>query len=83
MNYSFSNFYFYKVIECEFKKMLDIPGVSLFINRIENDAKVSRETLSMMENKLEKMVAQILPEVSLDVVAFACTSASMVIGPEK
>ena len=52
----------------------------MYHSRIRNEVQVTRETLSAMKERLEDAVSKILPGMPLDVVAFACTSASMVIG---
>jgi len=72
------------VIEGEFSKIIQqIPGVTLHHSRIRNETHVTRETLSAMEERLEEAVSLILPNISLDVIAYGCTSASMVIGPKR
>ena len=60
-----------------------IPGISLYHNRIKNDVKVTRETLAAMEGRIADTAGMILPGMPLDVLAFGCTSASMVIGPSR
>ncbi|MEP7020970.1 MAG: aspartate/glutamate racemase family protein [Pseudonocardiales bacterium] len=47
-----------------------------------NDDQITPETLRAMEPRLRESAAMILPSGTLDVVAFACTSASMAIGEE-
>ena len=69
------------VMEDEFRSIYKIPGISLYHNRIFNDVKVNRETLAAMEGRIEETARLILPGMPLDVLAFGCTSASMVIGP--
>ena len=71
------------VIEHEFRRILDIPGVGLFESRIRNETQINSETLAAMESRLAEAVDLILPGMPMDVVAFGCTSASMVIGPER
>ena len=55
----------------------------MYHNRIKNDVKVTRETLAAMEGKIADTAGMILPGMPLDVLAFGCTSASMVIGPSR
>ena len=69
------------VIEHEFRKILNLPGVGLYQSRILNEPSINTETLSAMESRLEDSVKVILPGMPLDVIAYGCTSASMVIGP--
>ena len=67
------------VIEHEFRKILNLPGVGLYQSRILNELSINAETLSAMESRLEDSVRVILPGMPLDVIAYGCTSASMVI----
>ena len=57
-----------------------ISGISLYHSRIKSEITVTQENLSTMETRLEEAVNVILPGMPLDVIAYACTSASMVIG---
>ena len=71
------------VIEHEFRKILNLTGVGLYQSRILNEPSINAETLSAMESRLEDSVRVILPGMPLDVIAYGCTSASMVIGPPR
>jgi maleate isomerase len=71
-------------IEHEWRRILaDVPGVGLYESRILNDARITPETLAAMEDRLADAASVIMPGVPLDVVAFGCTSAAMVIGEER
>src|SRR5690349_15719573 len=71
-------------IEHEWRRILaGVPGVGLYQSRILNDARITPETLAAMEDRLEDAASVIMPGVPLDVVAFGCTSATMVIGEER
>jgi maleate isomerase len=71
-------------IEAEFHAMFrHVPQLGLFGNRILNDDQVTPETLRAMEPRITASTAEILPSSEIDVVAFACTSASMAIGEEN
>ena len=72
-----------QTIEHEFRRLLGLPGVAFYESRILNDARVTPETLAAMEARLVEAASLILPGLPLDVVAFGCTSASMVIGEER
>ena len=72
-----------QTIEDEFRKLLGIEGVALYQSRIRNDSRITPSTLKAMEARLFEAADVILPGMPLDVVAFACTSASMVIGEER
>ena len=71
-------------IEAEFHWLFDhVPELGLFGTRILNDDQVTPETLRAMAPRITASTAEILPACDLDVVAFACTSASMAIGEKN
>jgi len=72
-----------QTIEPEFRTLLDVDGVALYQSRIQNDSRITPSSLKAMEARLFEATDVILPGMALDVVAFACTSASMVIGEER
>jgi maleate isomerase len=72
-----------QTIEHEFRRLTALDGVALYQSRIENDSRITPETLMAMRARIAEATDVILPGMALDVVAFACTSASMVIGEER
>ena len=72
-----------QTMEHEFRMLLDLPGIAMYESRIWNDVIVTPETLREMDGKIPEAARLILPGVGLDVMAFGCTSASMVIGEEN
>jgi maleate isomerase len=72
-----------QTLEHEFRRLLDLPGVAFYESRILNDNAITPATLAAMEARLSQATDIILPGLPLDVVAFGCTSASMVIGEEQ
>ena len=70
-------------IEHEFRTFLDIDGVAFYESRIRNSSTITPETLADMEQRIPECADIILNGVPLDVVAYGCTSASMVIGEER
>ncbi len=70
-------------IEHEFRSFLDLDGVGFFESRIRNSVTITPETLAAMEQRIPECTDVILNGVPLDVVAYGCTSASMVIGEER
>lgn len=72
-----------QTIEHEFRRLLDLDGVALYQSRIINDSRITPSSLKAMEARINEATDVILPGMPLDVVAFACTSASMVIGEER
>lgn len=71
------------VIEPEVRRFLPLPGVEVYSSRIPMARDVSPESLAAMADALPLAVALLLPDDRLDVVAFGCTSGSMIIGPER
>jgi len=71
-----------QTVEHEFRMLLDLPGVAFYESRIWNDATITPETLRAMHGRIAEAARLILPGQHLDVMAFGCTSASMVIGEE-
>ncbi len=72
-----------QTVEHEFRQLVTKPGVAFYESRIPNSAQVTPETLKEMEVLITARTEVILPGLPLDVVAFGCTSASMVIGEEQ
>ncbi|AOJ91579.1 Asp/Glu racemase [Burkholderia multivorans] len=70
-------------IEYEWRKLLAIEGVGFYESRISNSAEITPETLKQMDELIAPGVAVIRPGERLDVVAFGCTSASMVLGEDR
>ena len=73
-------------MEHEFRRVFATPGlaegVDYYEARIKNSPQITPETLAAMGPLLTETVDLILPGATLDVVAFGCTSASMVLGEE-
>lgn len=70
--------------EYEFRKMLGgLDGVAFYEARMYNDPNISRETLAALEKDIAPTAAVIMPDLRLDVMAFCCTSGTMVIGEER
>ena len=73
-------------MEHEFRRIFARPelpaGVDFYEARIRNSPTITPETLAEMGPLLTGTVDLILPGAPLDVVAFGCTSASMVLGEE-
>ena len=70
-------------IEHEYRAVLaKLPGVALYQSRIMNSPQITPETLAAMKADIAGAAAVILPGNRLDVVAYGCTSASMVLGED-
>lgn len=67
-------------IEREFRQILHGADIDTFASRIEMSTTVTPQTLAAMESRIADAVGLILPGDTLDMVAYCCTSASVVLG---
>lgn len=58
-------------------------GVGIHLNRLSIPDKINKATLSAQADLLASSAADLLPDGSLDVICYACTSGSLVIGEER
>lgn len=70
-------------MEQEFRQILPQEGIALYANRIPFSNQVTRETLAALESDIVKSAELIHPGRRLDVLAFGCTSGTIVIGKDK
>ena len=70
-------------IEHELRMIFDLPGVACFVNRLPCAATITPDSLQAMEGEIARAAGLILPELSVDVMAYGCTSGSLFIGPES
>ena len=70
-------------MEYEYRQVVTLPGVAFYESRIPNSPTITPETLKQMASHITDQASVILPGMPLDVVAYGCTSASMVIGEER
>lgn len=71
-----------ETIEKEFRPLFDLDDVVLYHARIPSDPEVNEETLMRMKASLTETAALLPGNRPLDVIGYACTSASTVIGSE-
>ena len=67
-------------IEHEMRMLVNLPGVDIYHARIANSPNISPDSLRAMEPLITATAELILPGDTLDVLAYACTSASIVLG---
>lgn len=72
-----------ETIENEFRPLFDQDGVTLNHTRIESAPEVTPETLMRMKAQLTGTAALLPGARALDVIGYACTSASTVIGSDE
>ena len=71
-----------QTIEYEFREAVGQPGVGLYGSRIYNANQITPQTLRALERGIGGGAGLILPGERLDVMAFGCTSATIVLGEE-
>ena len=70
-------------IEPEWRMLFtDVPGVEFHVARVACDSEINTTSLTAMEGRLDGAMADLLPDIHLDTVAYACTSASLLIGEQ-
>ena len=67
-------------IEHEFRKLVTLPGVDFYHARISNSTEINAKTLAAMKPLIKKTADLLLPGDDLEVIAYGCTSASIVLG---
>lgn len=70
-------------VEHEFRRIVERPGVAVYGTRIASSHLITPTTLSEMEHRIADCSALILPRARLDVIAYGCTSASVVLGEDR
>ncbi len=69
-------------VENEFRRLIPGPDIDFFSARIANSPTITPDTLADMQQRIAATTSLILPGEKLDVVAFGCTSATVVMGEE-
>ncbi|WP_211100540.1 maleate cis-trans isomerase family protein [Acuticoccus sediminis] len=71
-----------ETIESDFRRLVAEPGVAVYTARIPCETEVTPEALARMKAALPAAAALLPWSMTYDVVAYACTSASTVIGSD-
>ncbi|NUY05550.1 maleate cis-trans isomerase family protein [Paraburkholderia youngii] len=58
-------------------------GVGIHFTRVPNPDSITRQSLDNIASSLAESAARILPDGSLDVICYGCTSGSLVVGEKK
>ena len=70
-------------IEHEFRQVLQqLPGVATYVARIQNDMEITPDSLAAMGPRITDTVDRLLAPGHLQVVAYCCTSATVVLGED-
>ncbi|MFC3051826.1 maleate cis-trans isomerase family protein [Kordiimonas pumila] len=72
-----------QTIEHEFYRLTVELGMGVYCTRIRSLPEVTPEVLGKMEDEIINCVSMLPPGVNINVAAFACTSAALVIGEQR
>jgi maleate isomerase len=72
-----------ETLEAEFARLMPRDGVALYHTRIPMVSEIREDTLAKMEADLPASVRLLPPSLDFDVIGYACTSASSVIGSDR
>lgn len=72
-----------EVLENEIRTLLSRPDRPLYHTRVESGADVTPETLAAMEAAIPEAVSMLPPAADMGVIAYCCTSGSVVIGEDN
>ena len=70
-------------VEAEWRNLLALDGVEFYVGRVPCDPKINPATLMTTEYRLSEAARALLPGCTLDVLAYGCTSASLLIGESR
>ena len=71
------------VLEAEWRELFTGLPIEVLLARIACEAEVTPEALLTMAHQIGQCASLILPDVTLDAIAYGCTSGSLVIGEDK
>lgn len=69
-------------IESDLRAFLADMSPDIYTSRVICDATINADTLAAMADRLDQALAVLVPSTPVDVVAYGCTSGSMVLGQE-
>ena len=70
-------------LERDIHRVIQDSSVAAYINRVTYENPMTVENLGAMETRLKQAAIDLLPGAKLDAIAFACTSGSIAIGPDR
>lgn len=72
-----------ETIEHDFRRIFTDPGIALCVNRIPSGEELTPDTIATMEIDLPRAASLLPPAMDFDVVGYACTSGTALIGPDR
>lgn len=70
-------------LERDIRHVIQEESIATYVNRVAFNNPLTLKNLSAIETRLKQAARNLLPGIKLDAIAFACTSGSIAIGPEK
>ena len=70
-----------QTIEHELRMIFNLSGAACFTTRLPCAAAITPASLNAMQSEIGRAASLILPNLSVDVIAYGCTSGSLFIGP--
>jgi len=67
-------------IESDLHAFLGDLSADIYTSRVHCEASINADTLAAMADRLDEALALMVPSTAVDVVAYGCTSGSMVLG---
>jgi maleate isomerase len=72
-----------ETIEQDFRRLFVGPDIALYVSRIPSGAELNPETIGQMAVDLPYAVSLLPPAAGFDVIGYACTSGTTLIGVDK
>ena len=72
-----------ETIEHDFRRLFPLSGTALHISRIPSGAELTADTIAQMEVDLPQAASLLPPAADFDVVGYACTSGTTLIGADR
>ena len=72
-----------ETIEQDFRRLFPGPEVALYVSRIPSGVEITRDTIAEMETELPRAASLFPRPAEFDVVGYACTSGTTLIGADK
>lgn len=70
-------------VEAEWRNLLALDGVEFYVGCVPCDPKINPATLMATEYRLSEAARALIPGCTLDVLAYGCTAASLLIGESR
>ncbi|MGJ8622623.1 MAG: maleate cis-trans isomerase family protein [Yoonia sp.] len=72
-----------QTIEQDFRRLFADPEIALYVSRIPSGAELTPETIAQMAADLPQAARLLPPAARFDVIAYACTSGTTLIGADR